>query len=98
MERGCPSQVKGAGLRSLWRRPAWVQGCARLKIPPPASTESYRLLSSLTGHPHVGSIADSARQPYDLLGEQPEASHIKTSGARRIYDKVVVVIAEPNLA
>ena len=28
--RGFPSQVKGAGLRSPWRRPAWVQ------IPPPA--------------------------------------------------------------
>ena len=28
--RGFPSQVKGAGLRRPWRRPAWVQ------IPPPA--------------------------------------------------------------
>jgi hypothetical protein len=28
--RGCPSQVKGDGFRSRWRRPAWVQ------IPPPA--------------------------------------------------------------
>ena len=33
--RGCPSQVKGVGLRTRWRRPAWV------RIPPPAPHHHY---------------------------------------------------------
>ena len=35
--RGYPSLVKGAGLRTLWRRPAWVQ------IPPPAPKKGGKL-------------------------------------------------------
>ena len=34
--RGFPSLVKGAGLRTPWRRPAWVQ------IPPPAPEINYK--------------------------------------------------------
>ncbi len=38
MERGCPSMVKGGGLKIRWRRPAWVQ------VPPPASPIGFLFL------------------------------------------------------
>jgi hypothetical protein len=41
--RGCPSLVEGGGLKTRWRRLAWVQ------IPPPASCGFSGLVGWLGG-------------------------------------------------
>ena len=38
--RGCPSQAKGAGLKTLWRRPAWVQRRENRRTHPTPRTTS----------------------------------------------------------